>query len=72
MSNLVLSEKHWFVIGNVWHLMVSINDHIYTKSFIIYDTRPGCESVVETNKKLKEADLIEFARKELNVRLKLV
>jgi hypothetical protein len=72
MSNLVLAEKHWFVTGNIWNLFVTINDHIYYKSFIIYDTRPGCEPVIKLNKQLKENDLIELVRKELNLRLKLI
>jgi hypothetical protein len=58
------AKKHWFKLGETnWHLLVEANDRVFHRTIIIYDTRGNYQSVLATNKKLKEFDVIEMVRK---------
>ena len=64
--------RNWIVVGNVWHLLVEVNSHVYHKNIIMYDTGPGFEAGLETNKKIKEADVAEQIQKELGIKINFV
>ena len=73
MDEPIAVTKHWFRVNETtWQLLVEVDGRIFTKTVIIYDTTGDYSGQLETNKKLKEFDLIEQAWKELGVKLRLV
>lgn len=73
MEKTIITTKHWFRVGETtWQLLVEVDGHIYHKTLIIYDTQGDFSRVLATNKKLKEFDLIEQVKRELNIKLKLI
>ena len=65
-------KKHWVVLGNNWHLLVDVFGNVFHKTVIIYDTRPGFESSLETNKLLNEHDLVEEIQRKTGVFVELI
>jgi hypothetical protein len=73
MEMMTIATKHWFRVSEtVWQLLVEVDRHVYHKTVVIYNTQDDYSSVLETNKKLKEFDLIEQVWKELGIKLKLI
>lgn len=73
MEKTILATRHWFKVGEtIWQLLVEVDGHIYQKTVVIYDTRGDIKNILATNKKLKEFDLIEQVKKELDIKLKLI
>ena len=61
-------KKHWMQLENKFYLLVDTQEFgidIPCKKFRVHNCKPGSESVLELNKKLKEHDLIEALQKEL-------
>jgi len=73
MTNKLEVKKNWFQLNNNWHLLVSVKDRVYHKTVIIYNTADASfESVLKTNKMLKENDLIEQIKKDTGMEVILV
>lgn len=60
-------KKNWVIVGNEYHLFVEVNGKVFCEKFRVYG-----ESAVETNKKLREFDLIEKVEKETGTKIDLV
>jgi len=72
MQEVIIATKNWLRMDNNWHLLVEVKSRVFHRTVIIYDTRPGFEDTLETNKRIKEADMIEEIKKECGVRVKLI
>lgn len=73
MEKTTTATKHWFRVSETtWQLLVEFEGHVLHKTVIIYDPRGSYQSLLNTNKQLKEFDLIEQAWKEYGVKLRLV
>ena len=73
MGKTITATKHWFRLGETtWQLLVEVDGRVFHKTVIIYDTRGNYKNLLATNKKIKEFDLIEQVKRELDVALKLL
>lgn len=73
MEKTTTATKHWFHVNETtWQLLVEFDGHILNRTVIIYDTTKNYKHLLETNKKIKENDLIERAWAEYGIKLKLV
>lgn len=73
MEKTLTVTKHWFRVSETtWQLLVEFDNHILTKTVILYDTTKSYKHLLETNKKLKENNLIERAWTEYGIKLKLI
>lgn len=73
MEKTITATKHWFRVSETtWQLLVEFEGHIFTKTVIIYNPVGSYNHLLETNKKIKENDLVERAWTEYGIKLKLV
>ena len=73
MEKTIAATKHWFRVSETtWQLLVEFDNHVLSKTVIIYDTTDNYKTVLSTNKKIKENDLIERAWTEYGIKLKLI
>ena len=64
------TPRHWVKIGNNYELLLEVDGHVYTASYIIYDDLNLTNEVIEVNKRIREANLIERIENELDIRVK--
>jgi len=73
MEQMTTATKHWFRVSEtVWQLLVEVGGRIFTKTLILYNIEGDFSKELNTNKKLKEFDLIEQVKRECNIKLKLI
>lgn len=66
-------NRNWFRTSETnWQLLIEINGKIYHKTVIIYDTTGDYKSLLETNKKIKEFDVIEKIKRDCGIAVELV
>ena len=73
MDKTITATKHWFRTNEtIWQLLVEVEGRVFQKTVIIYDIRGDFTDILNTNKKLKEFDLVDLVWKELGIKLKLI
>lgn len=68
----IKAEKNWLRLNNNWHLLVDIEGKVYHRTVIIYDTTGDYSYMLESSKKIKENDLIEFLRQTKRIDLEFI
>lgn len=66
--NKLTLQRNWIQIDNSFHLLIDVEGKIFYKKFRVLNAKEAPDVMINTNKKLKEFDLMEQIRREFNVR----
>ena len=66
--NKITIKAEWIRVGNVFSLLVEVDEKIFTKKFSMYSIEESAQSAIELNKKLKEYDLAAELKQQFKVK----